>query len=113
MFIVFCHYLHCLSKLLRIVGDKTYFVVKCTYNTMKILIIEDEKGLSSSIVAYLQNEQFMCEVAHDMATAMEKTDLYEYACIILDITLPDGNGLEVLKNLKANNKTDGVLIISA
>ena len=80
---------------------------------MKILLVEDEPALSSSITEYLQHEQFICEVATDYASATEKTDLYDYACIILDITLPGGNGLDILKNLKANNKTDGVLIISA
>jgi DNA-binding response OmpR family regulator len=80
---------------------------------MKILIVEDEPGLSSSITAYLHNEQFICEVAATYASAIEKIELYEYACIVLDITLPGGNGLDILKNLKANNKSDGVLIISA
>ena len=80
---------------------------------MKVLLVEDEKGLSSSIIAYLKNEQFICEVASDYVSAIEKTDLYDYACIILDITIPGGSGLDVLKNLKANHKTEGVLIISA
>ncbi len=80
---------------------------------MKILIVEDEPGLSSSIIAYLQNEQFVCEVAATYASALEKTELYDYACIILDITLPGGSGLDLLRNMKANNKSDGVLIISA
>ena len=80
---------------------------------MKILIIEDERELSDSICEYLANEQFICEAAHDFEIAMEKISLYEYACIILDIGLPDGNGLDILKELKANNKIEGVLIISA
>jgi DNA-binding response OmpR family regulator len=80
---------------------------------MKILIVEDEKGLSSSIASFLQNEQYVCEIANDYAAALEKTELYDYACIVLDITLPDGSGLDLLQNLKANNKADGVLIISA
>lgn len=80
---------------------------------MKILIIEDEKELSSSIVSFLQTEQYVCETAHDYHSALEKTELYDYACIILDITLPGGSGMDLLQNLKANNKADGVLIISA
>ena len=80
---------------------------------MKILIIEDEKELSASICTYLKNEKFFCEVAYDFASAIEKISLYEYACIILDISLPGGSGMEILKELKANNKADGVLIISA
>ncbi|MEO7312280.1 MAG: response regulator transcription factor [Chitinophagaceae bacterium] len=80
---------------------------------MKILVIEDEKELSQGICIYLGNENFVCETALDYATAMEKTALYEYACIILDINLPGGNGLEILKHLKADGKADGVIIVSA
>jgi DNA-binding response OmpR family regulator len=80
---------------------------------MKVLVIEDEKELSKSICQYLSAEYFITETAFDFDTAMEKISLYDYACIILDITLPKGNGLEILKELKANNKADGVIIISA
>ncbi len=80
---------------------------------MKILIIEDEKELSKSIVAYLKAESYLCEVAGDFKTALEKTESFDYDCILLDISLPGGNGLQVLKELKANHKTDGVIIISA
>jgi DNA-binding response OmpR family regulator len=80
---------------------------------MKILIVEDEKDLSQSICEYLANEQFICELAFDYNTAIEKISLYEYACIILDITLPGGSGIEILKELKNTGKVDGVLIISA
>ena len=80
---------------------------------MKILIIEDERELSRSICSYLDGENYICETAADFATAMEKISLYEYACIVLDITLPGGSGLELLSELKAGRKTDGVLIISA
>lgn len=80
---------------------------------MKLLVIEDERELSISICSYLANEQFICEQALDYATALEKIALYDYACIILDISLPGGNGLSLLKELKRDNKADGVLIISA
>jgi DNA-binding response OmpR family regulator len=80
---------------------------------MKLLIVEDEKELSKSIVAYLKQENYLCEIAPDFKTALDKTELFDYDCVLLDITLPDGNGLNVLKELKANKKTDGVIIISA
>lgn len=80
---------------------------------MKILIIEDERELSSSICTYFATEQFICETAFDYATALEKISLYEYACIVLDITLPGGSGLDILKELKKQDKADGVIIISA
>jgi DNA-binding response OmpR family regulator len=80
---------------------------------MKILIIEDQQELSDSIHSYLSHENFSCERAYDFHTAMDKILLYDYDCIILDITLPFGNGLDILKELKEQNKADGVLIISA
>nr|MBA2249325.1 response regulator [Chitinophagaceae bacterium] len=80
---------------------------------MKILIIEDEKELSNSIVTYLKSEDYVCETANNYTQAINKTELYEYDCILLDISLPGGSGLEILRQLKANNKSDGVLIISA
>jgi DNA-binding response OmpR family regulator len=80
---------------------------------MKVLIIEDEKELSESICSYLSNEQFVCEKALDFHAAREKIHLYEYACIILDVNLPGGSGLEILRELKTQNKIEGVLIISA
>ena len=80
---------------------------------MKILIVEDEKELSDSIAVYLKSENYVCEVAKNYAEAIEKTELHDYDCILLDITLPGGSGLNILKELKANNKMDGVIIISA
>ncbi|MBB2148252.1 response regulator transcription factor [Pedobacter gandavensis] len=80
---------------------------------MKILIVEDERELSESIRKYLGSEKFICEMAYDYHTAMEKIHLNEYSCILLDITLPNGNGLDILRELKRMNKAEGVLIISA
>lgn len=80
---------------------------------MKILIIEDEKALSESIAVYLRAQDYICEAALDFNTAMEKTELHEYDCILLDITIPGGSGLQILKELRRNEKMDAVLIISA
>lgn len=80
---------------------------------MKILIIEDELALGKSIAAYLQAENYTCELAPDRKTALDKIESFDYDCILLDISLPDGNGLYVLQALKENHKTDGVIIISA
>lgn len=80
---------------------------------MKILIVEDEIELSLSMATYLKGESYLCEIAHDMRTALDKIDVFDYDCILLDISLTDGNGLNILRHLKANNKADGVIIISA
>lgn len=80
---------------------------------MKILIIEDEKVIRESIVTYMTDERYLCEIAVDYPSALEKIEMYDYDCILLDITLPGGNGLMLLKELKRVNRLDGVLIISA
>jgi DNA-binding response OmpR family regulator len=80
---------------------------------MKVLIIEDERKLADNICSYLSGEQYTCEVAYDYYEAIEKIHVYEYACIVLDITLPNGSGLEILKELKQARKEEGVLIVSA
>lgn len=81
--------------------------------SLKLLIIEDEAGLRESIEAYFTEEGNICETAYDFSSAMSKVNLYRYDCIVLDITLPNGNGLDILKHLKAGQQADGVLIISA
>ncbi|MBO9635145.1 MAG: response regulator transcription factor, partial [Chitinophagaceae bacterium] len=80
---------------------------------MKILIIEDESDLAKSIGAYLADENYLCEYASGFKEAMDKTEVYDYDCILLDLMLPGGDGLKILEELKANNKQDGVIIISA
>ena len=80
---------------------------------MKILIVEDEKELSKSMVTYLQRESYTCDVAYNFKVGMEKMESFDYDCILLDISLPDGNGLQILKALKDDDKLDGVIVISA
>ncbi len=80
---------------------------------MKILIIEDEWQLAQSISDYLSDEQYLCEIAADYQQALEKTELYDYDCILLDLMLPGGDGLKILEALKKDKKQDGVIIISA
>jgi DNA-binding response OmpR family regulator len=88
-----------------------YFVVKAI--ELKLLIIEDEISLNQSIVEFLSASGYLCESATTFQQAIEKIELYEYDCIVLDIMLPGGSGLQVLKYLKQNTKSDGVIIISA
>jgi DNA-binding response OmpR family regulator len=80
---------------------------------LKILIIEDEEGLRESIEEYFNGDGNICETAKTYRGALEKINLYRYDCILLDITLPGGSGMDILKTLKKNNHPDGVLIISA
>lgn len=80
---------------------------------MKILVIEDEPDLLQNIVRSLQKEKYTVESASTYLAALDKIILYDYSCILLDITLPDGSGIELLKELKRLRKSDGVIIISA
>ena len=80
---------------------------------MKLLVVEDEAGLKDSIRDYFTEAGNVCETVSDYGLAMQKINLYRYDCIILDITLPNGNGLDILRTLKTNRYPDGVLIISA
>ncbi|MEM0576463.1 response regulator transcription factor [Flavobacterium polysaccharolyticum] len=80
---------------------------------MKILIIEDEIEIAISIINYLSSNDFVCESATTLKAAIEKIDLYSYDCILLDLMLTDGDGFKILELLKKQNKTDGVIIISA
>ena len=80
---------------------------------MKLLIIEDEQSLCESIQKYFTEEGNICEACNNLKVAIQKIDLYEYDCILLDIGLPDGEGFTVLKYLKSIGRDECVLIISA
>lgn len=80
---------------------------------MKILIVEDERSLREAIGNFLSSEGYRCEMAENFEIASEKMSLYEYDCVLLDITLPGGNGLKLLDAYKKDEKKGGVIIISA
>jgi DNA-binding response OmpR family regulator len=80
---------------------------------MKILIVEDETELSESIVTYLKSEGHLCESALTFDSATEKISLYEYDIILVDLNLPDGNGIQIIKKLKETDFKGGIIITSA
>lgn len=80
---------------------------------MKVLIIEDEADLRQIIGESLLRENFVVEYARDFNAALEKSTSYDYDCILLDIGLPGGSGLDILRTLKKENKMSNVIIISA
>src|SRR5688572_11574832 len=80
---------------------------------MKILLVEDEIEMAQSISHSLTQEKYVVEQAYTFQTALEKIHIYDYDCILLDISLPGGNGLTILKELQKMDKTEGVIIISA
>jgi DNA-binding response OmpR family regulator len=80
---------------------------------VKLLIVEDDRSLSRSIFDYLKMEGHICEVALTFNDALEKASLGKYDCIVLDIGLPDGNGMDLIREMKAKKLTGGILILSA
>ncbi|MEG1188032.1 MAG: response regulator transcription factor [Bacteroidales bacterium] len=80
---------------------------------MKVLIIEDEREIIESVTTFLENEQILIETACTLREAFEKVNLYEYDCVVLDLCLPDGNGLEVIREMKQCSSDTGIIILSA
>ncbi len=80
---------------------------------MKILIIEDDPSLQEIIKKSLEKERYVVETADNSQAALLKLDDYDYDCILLDIMLPGGSGLQILESLKKERRKENVIIISA
>jgi DNA-binding response OmpR family regulator len=80
---------------------------------MKILIIEDEHALQQSIEKYLQHQGYVCESANDFKSGLEKVYNFNYDCVVVDINLPKGSGLDIVKELKQIESKSGIIIISS
>jgi len=80
---------------------------------MKVLIVEDEIELAKSIKTYLSTNTFICDVSNDFNSAKKSISKNKYDCVVLDINLPDGNGIDILRELREAKSLSGVLIISA
>ncbi len=80
---------------------------------MKLLLIEDEPTLAQSIAAYLRDDGYLVEHCADHASALEKIQLYQYDCVLVDIMLPGGSGMDLVAQLKKQESPAGILIISA
>ena len=80
---------------------------------MKILIVEDDNDLREITTHSLEKERYVVSQALDYRTALQKIEDYDYDCILLDIMLPDGNGLDLLAELHALGKHTNVIILSA
>ncbi len=80
---------------------------------MKILVIEDEQQLLNNIKESLEKENFLVETATDFHSAIDKVFIHDYDCILLDIMLPNGSGLDILNEIKKAGKSENVIIISA
>lgn len=80
---------------------------------MKVLIVEDEKTLAYEIEAFLKKSFYVCDLAHSFKTGVEQLELNQYDFILIDLSLPDGDGLEILKTAKKSNPEAAYIIITA
>jgi DNA-binding response OmpR family regulator len=80
---------------------------------LKILLIEDEPNLAASISGYLSTDGHLVESVGTLEAALDKSGVYEYDCILVDIGLPDGSGLDIIRQLKADHQRAGIIIVSA
>ena len=80
---------------------------------MKILVIEDEIKLQETIIEFLEKEKMIVESATNFSEAIDKITSFDYDCILLDMMLPDGDGMDVLRELKNLQKKTSIIILSA
>ncbi|MEM8926617.1 MAG: response regulator transcription factor [Bacteroidota bacterium] len=80
---------------------------------MKILVIEDNVELLRDIQIFLEEEGNICEIAPYFKSAYDKIGFFPYDILIVDITLSDGNGLDIIKEVKKENIDAGIIITSA
>jgi DNA-binding response OmpR family regulator len=80
---------------------------------MQVLVVEDETSLMDSMVSYLEMEGFRCERASDYHTALAALDKHDYICMLIDLNLPDGDGLDLVRIARENHDKQGIIIISA
>jgi DNA-binding response OmpR family regulator len=80
---------------------------------MNVLIVEDEKGLSDEIVYFLRTEGYLCEQAFTGKDASEKIAVNLYDFILLDLGLPDYNGLDLINESRKIGSESAFIVITA
>jgi DNA-binding response OmpR family regulator len=80
---------------------------------MKILLIEDEPALQIAVQQYLEGEGYTVTTANTYRQGTEKAHDYDYDCLIIDLMLPDGNGLDLVRELKSRQSTAGIIVVTA
>lgn len=80
---------------------------------MKLLFIEDEPVLLEEMLGYFSSLGYVCEQAATFGQAQEKINTYIYDIVVLDITLPDGTGMELIASIRAQHAETGIFILSA
>jgi len=80
---------------------------------MNVLIVEDEKSLAKEIDVFLKNQGFLCEMAFTGSEASEKIAVNLYDFVLLDLGLPDYNGLDLISEARDLGSEAAFIIITA
>jgi DNA-binding response OmpR family regulator len=80
---------------------------------MNLLIVEDERSLAAEIASFLRGEGLLCEMAYTGKEASEKIAVNLYDFILLDLGLPDYNGLDLITEAKNAGNNSAFIIITA
>jgi DNA-binding response OmpR family regulator len=83
------------------------------HNRNKILLVEDEKSLANDVINYLSENNYKCTQTNKLSKARDLIKRNNYDAVLLDLGLPDGDGLSLITNIKNNDISCGVIIISA
>ena len=89
------------------------FATRNIFKKVKILIIEDEKPLRESIQKYMEYHGYVCETAENFLEGKRKIQQFDYDCIVVDIGLPYGNGMDIIRELKSMESKAGIIVVSA
>jgi DNA-binding response OmpR family regulator len=80
---------------------------------MKILLVEDEPALQQAVHTYLEGEGYIVSTADTYPQAAQKVNDYDYDCVVVDLMLSGGNGFELVRDLKKNGSTAGIIVVTA
>jgi DNA-binding response OmpR family regulator len=80
---------------------------------MRVLLVEDQKHIAEEIKIFLEKEGYICDWAADFETASENIAVNPYDFVLLDLGLPDGNGLELIDEVKEYQKDASIIILTA
>lgn len=80
---------------------------------MKLLLVEDNICLANDMRHFLVNNGFVVEHVVTLQEGIDKVNIYDYDIVIIDIGLPDGSGLDLIKQMKSSKINSGILIVTA
>ena len=80
---------------------------------MKLLIVEDNEQLVEEISTFLQDNKFLTESAYTLKDAQEKVEMYRYDLVIIDLGLPDGDGLDLITQIKEKDSEIAIIVLTA